>query len=82
MTSPLLDPGLALPAVYGRHLLAARGIATWPFSYEAIFQAAFAKRQDGASACPQPINSNAVMARIQAEVRLTERASAAIAKAR
>jgi LTXXQ motif family protein len=70
VTSALLDPGLALPAVYDGIFSPAASPA-WPFSYEAIFQAAFAKRQEGASACAQPINANAVMARIQAEVRPT-----------
>jgi LTXXQ motif family protein len=71
VTSALLDPGLALPAVYDGIFSPPAASPAWPFSYEAIFQAAFAKRQDGASACAQPINSNAVMGRIQAEVRPT-----------
>jgi LTXXQ motif family protein len=71
VTSALLDPGLALPAVYDGIFSPAAAAPAWPFSYDAIFQAAFAKRQDGASACAQPINSNAVMGRIQAEVRPT-----------
>ncbi len=69
VTSALLDPGLALPAVYDGIFSPPATSPPWPFSYEAIFQTAFAKRQQGASACAQPINSNAVVARIQAEVR-------------
>jgi hypothetical protein len=71
VTSALLDPGLALSAVYDGIFSPPAVSPAWPFSYEAIFQAAFAKRQEGASACQQPINSNAVLARIQAEVRPT-----------
>ena len=71
VTSALLDPGLALPAVYDGIFSPPAASPAWPFSYEAIFQAAFAKRQDSASACQPPGNANAVMARIQAEVRPT-----------
>jgi hypothetical protein len=75
VTSALLDPGLALPAIYdgifSPQATSQPASAAWPFSYEAIFQAAFAKRQDSASACQPPTNSNVVMGRIQAEVRPT-----------
>jgi hypothetical protein len=71
VTTALLDPGLALPAVYDGIFSPPAASPAWPFSYEAIFQAAFAKHQDGASACAQPINSNAVVGRIQAEVHPT-----------
>lgn len=71
VTSALLDPALALPAVYdGIFWPSAAASSPWPFGYEAIFQTAFAKVQ-GASACQQPADTRAVMARIQAEVRPT-----------
>lgn len=71
VTSALLDPALALPAVYdGIFWPSAASPSPWPFSYEAIFQSAFAKMQ-GPSACEPPGDARAVMARIQAEVRPT-----------
>lgn len=69
VTSALLDPALALPAVYDGIFWPASS-SPWPFSYEAIFQSAFAKSQ-GAGACQPPSDSRAIMGRIQAEVRPT-----------
>jgi hypothetical protein len=71
VTSALLDPALALPAVYDGVFWPTASSAAWPFSYESIFQAAFAKRQLAASACQPPGNANAVIGRIQAQVRPT-----------
>jgi hypothetical protein len=69
VTSALLDPALALPALYDG-IFWPSAASSWPFSYETIFQAAFAKNQ-GAVACQPPSDSRAVMGRIQAAVRPT-----------
>ena len=72
IVNALLDPALALPAVYDGVFWPATSSplsAAWPFSYEAIFQAAFAKRAQTAGACAPPGNANVVVGRIQATVR-------------
>jgi hypothetical protein len=74
-TAALLDPGLALPTVYGDIFWPASSPTStpWPFGYEAIFQTAFAKphSDQDASACQRPADANAVVGRIKAEVRPT-----------
>ena len=64
--SPLLYPGLALPAVYDE-IFSPPSASPWPFSYDAILQTAFAKTDQGP--CPQPNRQSAVVERIRAEVR-------------
>src|SRR5258708_5674353 len=55
LMSPLLYPVLALPAVYDE-IFSPPSSSPWPFSYDGIFQAAFAKTAPGqnAAACPHP----------------------------
>ena len=64
--SPLLYPGLALPAVYDE-IFSPSSASPWPFSYDAILQTAFAKTDQGP--CPQPNRQSAVVERIRAEIR-------------
>src|SRR6202051_788268 len=64
--SPLLYPGLALPAVYDE-IFSPPSASPWPFSYDAILQTAFAKTDQGP--CPQPNRQSAVVERIRAEIR-------------
>jgi hypothetical protein len=72
LMSPLLYPVLALPTVYGE-VFSPPSSSPWPFSYDAIFQAAFAKTAADQSArtCPQ-LNGHSVVAdRIKNEIRPT-----------
>ncbi|HWX82893.1 MAG TPA: Spy/CpxP family protein refolding chaperone [Xanthobacteraceae bacterium] len=72
LMSPLLYPALALPAVYDL-IFSQSPSSPWPFSYDAILQAAFARTaadQNG-PACPQPNRQSAVFERIRAEIRPT-----------
>jgi hypothetical protein len=76
VTSALLDPALALPAVYDgifwpQPSATAAALSSWPFNYDAIFQGAFAKAHQGPGACARPADANAVVGRIQGEVRPT-----------
>jgi hypothetical protein len=70
--SPLLYPVLALPAVYDE-IFSSPSSSPWPFSYDAILQAAFAKTapDQNVAACPQPNRQSAVAERIRAEIRPT-----------
>jgi LTXXQ motif family protein len=68
--SALLYPAVALPAVYD-NIFSAPSPPAWPFSYQAIFQAAFAKAKLDPAACQRPIDANAVIARIGHQVRPT-----------
>ena len=72
LMSPLLYPVLALPAVYDE-IFSSPSSSPWPFSYDAILQAAFAKTapDQNAAACPQPNRQSAVAERIRAEIRPT-----------
>ena len=72
LTSPLLYPVLALPAVYNE-IFSPPSSSPWPFSYDAILQTAFAKTapDQNAAACPQPTRQSAVAERIRAEIRPT-----------
>jgi hypothetical protein len=71
-SSPLLYPGLALPAVYG-DIFAPASAAPWPFGYDAIFRAAFAKASVDQDQHPcQPTDrGTAVVERIGREIRPT-----------
>jgi LTXXQ motif family protein len=82
VTAALLDPALALPAVYDGIFWPSAAVSSspWPFGYDAIFQSAFAKNQSGAGACQPPGNSRAIMGRIQAEVRPTAAQTAQLQK--
>jgi LTXXQ motif family protein len=65
--SPLLYPALALPAVYDEIFSPP---SSWPFSYDAILQTAFAKTApDQGAACPPPNRQSAAAERIRAEIR-------------
>jgi hypothetical protein len=70
LMSPLIYPVLALPPIYG-------GIysppSPWPFSYDTIFQTAFARPGSGqnAQSCPQLGRSPVVADRIRSQVRPT-----------
>jgi hypothetical protein len=66
---PLLYPGAALPAVYDEIFWSSS--APWPFSYEAIFQTAFAKADAAqlAGACQEPDRGRAVVEHIKNEIR-------------
>jgi LTXXQ motif family protein len=72
LMSPLLYPGLALPAVYDEIFFppsSSPSSSPWPFSYDAILQTAFAKTAPDQGACPQANRQSAVAARIRAEIR-------------
>lgn len=66
---PLLYPGAALPTVYDEIFWSSS--APWPFSYDAIFQTAFAKADAAhpAGACQQPDRGSAVVERLKDEIR-------------
>jgi LTXXQ motif family protein len=70
--SAFLYPGLALQALYG-DIFAAVPAAPWPFSYDGIFRAAFAKSgaERDQQGCQQAGRGSAVVERIAAEIRPT-----------
>jgi len=70
-SSALLYPALALPAAYDDVFTPAAPQQAWPFSYQAIFQTAFAKSTADQGACQQPDSADVVMARIRSAVRPT-----------
>jgi hypothetical protein len=72
LMSPLIYPVLALPAVYGE-IFPAPSFAPWPFSYDAIFQAAFAKAtsDQNAKSCPQLGGHSVIAERIKNEIKPT-----------
>lgn len=68
-TSPLLYPAFALPVVF-EQIFSPRSSAQWPFGYDAILQAAFAKPSaQTANACPQPGGRSTVAEMVRREVR-------------
>src|SRR5580704_2869446 len=74
--SPLIYPVLALPTVYGEIFAPPSGAPSsspWPFSYDAIFQAAFAKpaSDQNAKSCPQLGGRPVIADRIKAEIKPT-----------
>jgi hypothetical protein len=76
MMSPLIYPVLALPTLYGEiftPLSFAPSSSPWPFSYDAIFQAAFAKAasDQNAKSCPQLGGRPIVAERIKSEIKPT-----------
>lgn len=71
-SSALLYPALALPVVYNDIFAPSSSPSPpWPFSYQAIFQAAFAKAKLDPAACQRPVDANAIVARINNAVRPT-----------
>jgi hypothetical protein len=72
LMSPLIYPVLALPALYGE-IFQPPSSSPWPFSYDAIFQAAFAKApsDQNANSCPQLGGRSLVAERIKSEIRPT-----------
>jgi hypothetical protein len=72
LTSALIYPAVALPVVYDE-VFRPPASSPWPFSYDAIFQTAFAKAAPGqvATACQQPDRATDVVDRIRAQIRPT-----------
>lgn len=72
-SSALLYPALALPVVYNDIFAppSPPSSPAWPFSYQAVFQTAFAKAKLDPAACQRPVDANAVIARITNAVRPT-----------
>jgi hypothetical protein len=75
LMSPLIYPVLALPTVYGEIFSppsSAPSSSPWPFSYDAIFQAAFAKTASAqnANSCPQ-LGGPVIADRIKTEIKPT-----------
>ncbi len=70
LMSPLIYPVLALPPIYGQIFSPP---SQWPFSYDAIFQTAFAKSASDqtAKSCPQLGNRPVVADRIRNQVKPT-----------
>lgn len=68
--SPLIYPVLALPPIYGQIFSSP---APWPFSYDTIFQTAFAKAaaDQNAKSCPQLGNRPVFADRLRREIRPT-----------
>jgi hypothetical protein len=76
LMSPLIYPVLALPTVYGEIFSppsSAPSSSPWPFSYDAIFQAAFAKTASAqnANSCPQLGGRPVIADRIKTEIKPT-----------
>jgi hypothetical protein len=76
LMSPLIYPVLALPPVYGEIFpqpSSAPSSSQWPFSYDAIFQAAFAKAasDQNAKSCPQLGGRPIIPERIKNEIKPT-----------
>jgi hypothetical protein len=76
LMSPLIYPVLALPTVYGEIFSppsSAPSSSPWPFSYDAIFQAAFAKTasDQNAKSCPQLGGRPVIADRIKTEIEPT-----------
>jgi len=69
ITSALLYPSLALPAVF-QNVFFPDYASPWPFDYERIFTTAFAKMpaSEDRRLCQPPVDANAIVARIRAEV--------------
>jgi len=76
LMSPLIYPVLALPTVYGEIFpppSSAPSSSPWPFSYDAIFQAAFAKTASAqnANSCPRLGDRPVIADRIKTEIKPT-----------
>ncbi len=72
LMSPLLYPVSALPTVY-TEIFSPPSSSPWPFSYDAIFQAAFAGKifDQNSNFCPQTVGSSVTVDRIRNTVRPT-----------
>jgi LTXXQ motif family protein len=72
LTSALIYPAVALPVVYDE-VFRSPASSPWPFSYDAIFQTAFAKAAPDrvATACQQPDRATDVVDRITTQIRPT-----------
>lgn len=72
LMSPLIYPVIALPALYGE-IFTPPASSPWPFSYDAIFQTAFAKADtdQNANSCPQPGGRSLVAERLKNEIKPT-----------
>ena len=72
LMSPLLYPVFALPTVY-TEIFSPPSPSPWPFSYDAIFQAAFARTasDQNSKSCPQTVGSSVIVDRIRNAVRPT-----------
>jgi LTXXQ motif family protein len=71
LTPPLLYPVLALPSIYAEIFSSSPLSSPWPFRYDAIFQAAFAKTasDQNSNSCPQAVGSAVIVDRIRTTVR-------------
>lgn len=74
ITSALLYPELALPAIYD-HIFSPRPSLSWPFDYHSIFRAAFAKApaDQDQHPCQQVVRETVIIERIGREIRPTAR---------
>ena len=72
LMSPLIYPVLALPPLYDE-IFTPPSSSPWPFSYDAIFQAAFAKTpsDQNTNSCPQLGGRSLVAERIRNEIKPT-----------
>jgi hypothetical protein len=73
LTSALLYPNLALPAVFQDVFFPDYG-ASWPFGYQQIFSTAFAKvpESEDRQLCRPSLDANAIVARIRSEIAPTQ----------
>jgi hypothetical protein len=67
----LVYPALALPALFSDIFAPPSSSPAWPFSYQEIFQIAFAKTKLDPATCQRPVDTNPVVARIIRTVRPT-----------
>jgi len=72
LTSPLLYPVLAVPSI-SAEIFSPPSSSPWPFRYDAIFQAAFAKTasDQNSNSCPQAVGNAVIVDRIKNTVRPT-----------
>ena len=72
LASPLIYPVLALPSI-SVEIFSPPSASPWPFRYDAIFQAAFAKTasDQNSNSCPQAVGSAVIVDRIRNAVRPT-----------
>jgi len=69
--SPLFYPAMALPEMYD-DVFSPTAANAWPFGYDTIFHAAFAKESaENTSVCQPALRGNAVVEHLGAEVRPT-----------
>lgn len=72
ITSALLYPNLALPAIFQSVFFPDRS-SSWPFGYERIFSTAFAKlpASEDRRLCQPSLDTNVIVTRIRSEVALS-----------